>query len=77
MYCARSKAAGSGQFIWLMLPLSCSIDSYSCCSIHSRIFPLHHQKGDKDLPSFTLIRNTPILPALIVIPAEFRNSLGT
>ena len=37
IYCARSKALGSGQFRWLMLPLSCSTESYSCCSIHSRI----------------------------------------
>ena len=37
MYWARSNALGSGQFFWLMLPLSCSTDSYSCSSIHSRI----------------------------------------
>ena len=36
MYCARSKAQGSGQCIWLMLPCICCTDSYSCSSIHSR-----------------------------------------
>ena len=29
MYCARSKALGWGQCLWLMLPLSCSTELYS------------------------------------------------
>src|SRR6516165_7209220 len=39
IYWARSKALGSEQRSWLMLPFSCSTDSYSRSSIHSRICP--------------------------------------
>jgi hypothetical protein len=35
MYWARSKAPGSGQRSWLMLPCIWCTDSYSCSSIHS------------------------------------------